>query len=130
MGRPRIYPVETLPQRARINFKRWRNSLTLKEFTLKLYTYRLKYRFNLTPETVKRMFEKQSGLCKLCRVALKKWVIDHDHKCCPGRRSCGKCVRGLLCIPCNAMLGQLDRMLRIGFKRICKYLRLKHDLAI
>ena len=35
--------------------------------------------------------------------------IDHDHKCCPGKNSCGKCVRGLLCHKCNITLGYLDR---------------------
>ena len=31
--------------------------------------------------------------------------IDHDHTCCPGRRSCGKCIRGLPCPVCNRGLG-------------------------
>jgi hypothetical protein len=32
--------------------------------------------------------------------------VDHDHGCCPGRKSCGKCTRGLLHPACNSWLGQ------------------------
>jgi hypothetical protein len=28
---------------------------------------------------------------------------DHDHACCPGHRSCGRCLRGLLHPNCNAL---------------------------
>jgi hypothetical protein len=34
--------------------------------------------------------------------------IDHDHFCCPGKKSCGKCVRGALCSRHNIFLGYLE----------------------
>ena len=36
--------------------------------------------------------------------------IDHDHTCCPGRRSCGKCVRGILCARHNLLIGQFENI--------------------
>lgn len=34
-------------------------------------------------------------------------TVDHDHACCPGDRSCGRCVRGFLCVYCNSAAGML-----------------------
>lgn len=46
--------------------------------------------------------------CAVCSLNDRRCLcVDHDHRCCPGDRSCGKCVRGLLCRTCNRIEGLL-----------------------
>jgi hypothetical protein len=60
------------------------------------------YKYNITWQEGEALYAKQSGMCALCDKPLDgKFHVDHDHRCCPGDRSCGKCVRGLLCGICN-----------------------------
>lgn len=52
--------------------------------------------------------------------------VDHDHDCCPGSRSCGKCVRGLLCPNCNTQASHCGDdpkvALRRGYEALAHYL--------
>ena len=60
--------------------------------------------YSLTPEQYARLMRVQGNRCAICRRATgatKRLAVDHDHTCCPGPTSCGRCVRGLLCGPCN-----------------------------
>ncbi len=56
--------------------------------------------------------EKQGGGCAICGTSLpggrwNTWHVDHDHQCCGySQKTCGQCVRGLLCATCNVGLGQ------------------------
>lgn len=45
--------------------------------------------------------------CQICNEVVDTLHVDHDHSCCPGSRktTCGKCVRGFLCGPCNRGIG-------------------------
>jgi hypothetical protein len=49
------------------------------------------------------MYESQGEACAGCGKAMPnvELQIDHDHECCSGKYSCGRCVRGLVCRPCN-----------------------------
>jgi hypothetical protein len=63
--------------------------------------------YSLPPGTYDTLKAAQNGTCALCQRARgvkRNLAIDHDHSCCPGKTSCGACVRGLLCGPCNDVL--------------------------
>jgi hypothetical protein len=73
-------------------------------------------RFGLTPESFQAMLEAQGYACAMGREPFEEGqriCIDHDHACCPvapgaRARSCGKCVRGLLCLTCNVAVGYVE----------------------
>ena len=70
---------------------------------------RLKYHYNITIERYQAMLDACGGLCfcgKAFGIGHRDGPhVDHDHKCCPGQRSCGNCVRGLVCAQCNRGIG-------------------------
>lgn len=74
------------------------------------------------------MYAKYNGMCWSCQER-PATAVDHNHQCCPGTTSCGKCVRGLLCHGCNAGIGligdTLDRL-----ERATKYLTAFESSAI
>jgi hypothetical protein len=91
-----------------------------KRAELGLLGWTLKTKYHLTIEQYNVILEKQNGVCAICRkppTPQKRLCVDHDHKCCSGKISCGKCVRGFLCDNCNRMLGSsIDSpiVLRLG----------------
>lgn len=67
-------------------------------------------RFSITADDYYRILDVQEGVCAICGFddPTKKLSVDHDHACCPGDFSCGKCIRGLLCTRCNMALGYVS----------------------
>lgn len=64
-------------------------------------------RYNLTAEQAIRL--RDGGWCDLCTSWSYRLCVDHDHVCCPTpTMSCGRCVRGLVCHPCNTALGRFE----------------------
>lgn len=72
-------------------------------------------RFGLTREQFDAMFDAQGKRCAICHTddpGTNYWAVDHDHACCPSSdKTCGGCVRGILCARCNHGLGSFrDRL--------------------
>lgn len=59
---------------------------------------------------------------------LTEWCFDHDHNCCSGLKSCGRCRRGLLCHKCNRALGNVNDSPE-KLEGLADYLR-HHQLAV
>lgn len=91
--------------------------------------YSLHYFYKLTEPEYIHMLWQQNNQCAVCHQssASKKLSIDHDHKCCSGKRTCGKCIRGLLCSRCNAILGQVNDSVSI-LESMIQYLKQRERL--
>jgi hypothetical protein len=85
--------------------------------------------YKLTPEMYQELYAKNNGCCHLCgtpdapqKNGVSNLHIDHDHNCCSGRKTCGKCVRGLICFSCNRMIGALEKR---NIKDVLTYINYK-----
>lgn len=72
----------------------------------------MKYKYGITYEDYDRILIEQGGKCAICDSLESKgrgrFHIDHDHSCCPSEKTCGKCIRGLLCSNCNTKLSVIE----------------------
>ena len=64
--------------------------------------------YNITLEDYALILKEQNGCCKGCLKHHSEFKtrlsVDHDHKCCSGGVSCGKCIRGIFCFKCNLIM--------------------------
>jgi hypothetical protein len=90
--------------------------------------YELKRRYKLTISQFNTILTFQNNSCALCGENKPRgqgtWHVDHDHNCCKGNKSCGKCIRGLLCTNCNSILG-FSKDNCIILKKAIQYLKRK-----
>ncbi len=67
----------------------------------------LRAAYGLSLEQYEELLARQDGVCAICKKGPRRnrLHVDHDHSCCPNAKtSCGKCIRGLLCVGCNSRL--------------------------
>lgn len=96
-------------ERARENQAKHRRQLGAEALASRRRTALLA-RYGLTAESYAERVAAQRGVCAICRRPETKHhsellKIDHDRSCCGTGRSCGRCVRALLCSNCNRALG-------------------------
>lgn len=112
----------------------------LKHRDSKLESRKAYYRANLEAEKSKRKkwffknqgasrswydqtLEDQGGGCAICGSNVPDsrsayMFVDHRHECCPPRRACDKCRRGLLCGRCNSSLERVESDPEWGIKAL------------
>ena len=80
----------------------------------------LRKMFRVSLEWYKETLGAQNGVCGICKQAetqihpvtkeVCNLAVDHNRACCPGNKSCGQCVRGLLCAKCNQALHKVEKI--------------------
>lgn len=79
--------------------------------------YRNKKKYGLTPEQYLKLI---ANGCEVCG-SHERLCVDHDHSCCPAQVTCGKCVRGVLCVDCNIAEGRLKSRPELA-RSLAKYM--------
>lgn len=76
------------------------------------HDYRLRYAYKKSRRWYEKKLAEQGGGCAICGAPRtgKMLAVDHDHSCCRGTKSCGKCVRGILCDRCNTVIGRMEEL--------------------
>ncbi len=88
--------------------KHWDAKSGTVEFKEQRRTNQLRALYKLSREQYQIMLDSQNNQCAICECNFSESVVpvvDHDHNCCHGQRSCGGCLRALLCGSCNMALG-------------------------
>ena len=111
------------PSKRALATRAWRERETEDERAVRVLRYTL-YNHRMTMEQYTALRLEQADRCGACKEPLRfgetrAVTVDHDPRCCQyetlstgrtkGFISCGKCVRALLCSPCNRAIGFFER---------------------
>jgi hypothetical protein len=124
----------------RAQARRWyRKNMEQVQATNRYTRWRRKYK--LTEDDLLRMLNEQHDVCAVCgepfvdgflSLTLRGTVdlvpsIDHDHRCCPGEQTCGKCIRAIVHFRCNKLMSMLRDDPKL-MRKCVEYLE-KHGLC-
>jgi len=112
------------PNKHALSTRASRERETFEQRAVRVLKYTL-YNHRMTMEQYTALRLAQADRCAACKEPLRfgetrAVTVDHDPRCCTyetlstGRTkgvpiSCGKCVRALLCSPCNRAVGFFER---------------------
>ena len=86
---------------------------------------KLTYRYGISMQDYNKLLKEQNEVCAICERSPHEvgvLAVDHDHSCCKFEKTCGGCIRGLICTSCNVSLGRFnDDVARL--ERAAEYLR-------
>lgn len=112
--------------------KKWRVGKIDKRDPSYIWARHLRLSYKMTPEQWQALLNRQNDVCAICgnketittKGKLLRLAIDHDHNCCSGDKTCGKCIRGLICSSCNNGIGRFKdnpALLRAAAEYIERY---------
>lgn len=99
--------VRLHPERVREIKAKWRRSAKGQKAAKDGH---LLYAYKMTRAQRDEKIVHQNHRCAICNQKFSKKnppCIDHSHDCCAGVRSCGSCLRDILCFRCNTVLDRV-----------------------
>jgi len=97
------------------------NEISKARTKINAYYSQLRRSYGLSKDDYWMLWAEQGGMCAICGKSDIKLSVDHDHKT-------GK-IRGLLCQPCNLILGHVEKYNNIDYflTNVNKYLNTKEN---
>lgn len=120
-------------KRHKLDKQRYRKDPLKNKALNKVYrVWFLRKMYKITPKEFDELFKEQGYKCASCGSLdsrwAKGWCIDHNHSCCKTTPTCGKCIRGILCMPCNMAAGVMKDNIQ-DLQSLVKYLEIKKGPA-
>lgn len=90
--------------------REWRSAIS--DYPSRQKKYKIKELYGLSEVEYNELTKNGCDVCE----SRDRLHVDHDHSCCAGRKTCGKCIRGVLCSNCNHAEGQLKSNPELALK--------------